>query len=193
MKTRNVPKYRENPFLSEVAENIQTRYKKIAVKNNESLAIINKDTGELHGAAGFWYKEETEKERFVKLYADGVAGIMGLKNPGKKVFRLLYNQLLGHKDRTEISLYYDSLSDDEKKGLGKRTFVSGITELINARFIAESIIPARYFINPAFIYNGDRLAIIKEFVLKKDDKPQEKIENQDEPMDLFELEGKPAK
>lgn len=179
MKSRNVPKYKENPFLKEVAENMRTGYKKIAVKNNESLAIIDQNTGELHGAAGFWYKEEIERSQFVKFYANGLAGILGLKNPGKKVFMLLYNQLLGHPGKTEISLYYDSLSDEEKKGLGKRTFSNGVTELINAHFIAAAITPARYFINPAFIFNGDRLALIKEFVLK-DDKPKE------EQLSLFE-------
>lgn len=173
MKIRKTPKFRENPFLKEVVETAKIGYKRIASKDNADLAIINRVTGELTGAAGLWYKQEVEKTEFVKIYADGLASLLGLKNPGKKVFTLVYNQLFGHPGRTEIALYYDALNDEEKKGLGKRTFTNGITELIEAKFIAESIIPAHYFINPNYIFNGNRIAIIKEFILKDSEKPVE--------------------
>lgn len=168
-KRRNTPRYRENPFLKEVAEHTQTGYKKIASKDNSALVVMNKETGELQGAAGIWYKEEVERNQFVKLYSDGVAAILGLKSPGKKVFRLVYNQLYGKDgmDKTEIILNYDMLSDDEQQLLSRRTFVSGVTELIKSKFIAESYVPTYYFINPSYIFNGNRMAIVKEYIMKE--------------------------
>ena len=134
MKRRKVPKYKENPFIKDVAEHTQIGYKKIASKDNSALVVMNKETGELQGAAGIWYKEEVERNQFVKLYSDGVAAILGLKSPGKKVFRLVYNQLYGveGKNKTEIILNYDMLSEDEQKLLSRSTFERGISELIKA-------------------------------------------------------------
>ena len=39
--------------------------------------------------------------------------------------------------------------------------------LIKAEFIAETLVPSYYFINPTYLYNGDRLALVNEYVLKK--------------------------
>ena len=171
-RRRKVPKYKENPFLKDVVEKSQTGYKKIASKDNNALVVMNAETGELQGAAGIWYKEEVERSQFVKLYSDGVAAILGLKSPGKKIFRIVYNQLYGMdgKNKTEIVLNYDMLSDEEQSLVSRRTFTSGVSELIAAGFIAETYVPTYYFINPAYIFNGDRLAIVKEFTLKKEPK-----------------------
>lgn len=169
MKRRKVPKYKENPFIKDVAEHTQIGYKKIASKDNSALVVMNKETGELQGAAGIWYKEEVERNQFVKLYSDGVAAILGLKSPGKKVFRLVYNQLYGveGKNKTEIILNYDMLSEDEQKLLSRSTFERGISELIKANFIAETYVATYYFINPNYIFNGNRIAIVKEYILKR--------------------------
>lgn len=179
-RVRKVPKFRENPFLKEVVENAQLGYKRIASKDNVDLAIINKKTGELTGAAGLWYKEEVEKSQFLKIYADGLAGLLGLKSPGKKVFILVYNQLFGKVGKTEIVLHYEALSEDERKNISLRTFSSGVSELLKARFIAQSMVPSVFFINPNYIFNGNRIALIKEFVLKETEKPVESIESYSE-------------
>ncbi len=176
-RVRKVRRYRENPFLKEVVENAKIGYKRIASKDNADLAIINRSTGELTGAAGLWYRAEVEKTEFLKIYADGLAGILGLKSPGKKVFILLYNQLFGHIGKTEIVLHYEALTAEERKKISLRTFTSGVTELLKAKFIAQSMIPSVFFVNPNYIYNGNRIALIKEFVLKDSEKPVETPEN----------------
>ena len=38
-----------------------------------------------------------------------------------------------------------------------------MNELIDSKFIAESEATNLYFVNPAFIWNGNRLAFIKEY------------------------------
>jgi hypothetical protein len=169
MVRRNVPKYRENPFLEHTAEISVSGYKKIFSKQNKDMClVINPQDGDIK-PAGFYFRHEVEQNEFVKLYAEGVAALMGLKSPGKKVFQIVYNQLFGKegKDRTEIVLNYELLSDDEKKGISKRTFINGINELIQNKFIAESVVASFYFINTAYIYNGNRLAVVKEYIIKK--------------------------
>ena len=43
MKRRKVPKYKENPFIKDVAEHTQIGYKKIASKDNSALVVMNKE------------------------------------------------------------------------------------------------------------------------------------------------------
>ena len=113
----------------------------------------------------------------MKLYTEGAAALLNLNASGKKVFQIVYKQLYGKegKGRTEIVLNHELLSDEEKSSVSKRTFERGITELINAGFIAESIVPSYYYINTAYLYNGDRLALVNEYVIKKH--PKESFES----------------
>lgn len=71
------------------------------------------------------------------------------------------------KNKTEIILNYDMLSEDEQKLLSRSTFERGISELIKANFIAETYVATYYFINPSYIFNGNRIAIVKEYILKR--------------------------
>ncbi|HGM9714308.1 hypothetical protein R5R67_18495 [Acinetobacter sp. OYA S30] len=40
-------------------------------------------------------------------------------------------------------------------------------ELIKKDFIAETTIQNCYFLNPDYIFNGDRLSFVKSFILKE--------------------------
>jgi len=50
-----------------------------------------------------------------------------------------------------------------------------MTNLIEKKFIAESQIQSLYFINPDFIFNGDRLSLVKTFIkVDRGELPQKK-------------------
>ena len=57
------------------------------------------------------------------------------------------------------------LSDEQQTQLSLRTFQCGITDLLKHEFIAETMQTGVYFVNPTYIFNGDRLALVKEFIL----------------------------
>lgn len=178
------PRFKENPFLNETTKDIVTGKKKIySPVDSNKFMITNVATGEVI-PAGIYCQKEVEKSEFVKLYAKGAAAIMGLKSAGIKVFQIMYGQLLGRdgKDKTEIILNYDILDEDIKKWISYRTFVRGIGELVKARFIAETYAAGYYFVNPAFIYNGNRLLIAEDYILKEDktEKPVEVVQDYSE-------------
>lgn len=169
MARRNIPKYRENPFLEHTAEISTSGYRKIfSEQRSDMMLVVDPDDGDIK-PAGFYYRREVEQNEFVKLYAEGVGALMGLNNAGKKVFQLVYGQLHGKegKGRTEIVLNYEILTDEQRKFVSRRTFYNGINDLIRAKFIAESVVACYYFINPAYIFNGDRLAVVKEYIIKQ--------------------------
>ena len=170
MARRKVPRYRANPFLEHTAEISNRGYKRIFGKDDNNKYLVVNPDGEAR-PAGFYFKREVEKNEFVKLFAEGVGALMGLNNAGKKVFQILYGQIVGEKgkDKTEIILNYELLTDEEREFISKRTFYNGINDLIRTGFIAESYVASYYFINPAYIFNGDRLAVVNEYVMKQND------------------------
>lgn len=169
----NIQRFEENPFLKEVAEVAKTGKKKVFGDGNDKFMITDTSTGEIV-PAGIYFQKEVEKSEFVKLYAEGAAAIMGLKSPGKKVFQIMYGKLLGAdgKDKTEIVLNYEMLGNDVKKWISRPTFFRGLNELIQAKFLAQTLVASVYFINPTFIFNGNRLLIAKAYTLKETHEPK---------------------
>lgn len=170
----NIQKFEENPFLKDVTETTKIGKRKVFGDTKDKFMITNTTTGEsVPVPAGIYFNREVDKSEFVKLYAEGAAAIMGLKSPGKKVFQIMYGKLLGEegKDKTEIVLNYDLLDGEIKKWISRPTFFRGITELLKARFLAQTYMAGYYFINPCFIYNGNRLLIAKAYTIKDENEP----------------------
>ncbi len=171
---RNSQKYSENPFLQHTTEIIAHGTRKVySPLDKDKFMITDMGTGEVI-PAGIYFQKEVEKSEFVKLYAEGAAAIMGLKSAGKKVFQIMYGRLLGAegKDKTEILMNYDMLPEEVKHWISRATFDRGINELLKAGFLAQTYAPGYFFINPAFIYNGNRLLIAKAYTLKEEPKEQ---------------------
>lgn len=169
MRRRAVPKYRENPFLEHTTEISVSGYKPVYSSPDGSRAIVDRVTGEFEGSVGFFYKKEVDKTEFVKLYAEGVAAVMKLQSCGKKVFQLIYEQLYGSKGvgATKVDLTYEMLTDEQQSRMSKATYKRGINDNLKHGVIAETYTPGVYFINPAYIFNGDRLALVRQYVLAK--------------------------
>jgi hypothetical protein len=47
--------------------------------------------------------------------------------------------------------------------MSKASFMKGMKELIIKEFIAESMVQNKYYLNPDYMWNGDRLAFVKEY------------------------------
>ena len=145
----------------------------ITAKGDENKKfIVSPNTGEIEGYSGFYTRQEVDKTHFLKLYLDGIKALTGLSTAGMKVFMLVYNKVTSNEgfNKDIIMLNYEMLSDDEKKKFSLRTFQRGITDLINLEFLAETMQSGVYFINPTYIYNGNRLAIVNEYILKSQPK-----------------------
>jgi len=173
LSKRGFEKYTKNPFLPETVENTKNGIKKIAGSQKDRMMIVNQNTGELvSSGVGFWQTQEVDKTQFLKIYINGVKAITELSSAGGKVFEILYRELQSHKDKDQIYLGYKTI-DQEITPISRATFNRGMTNLIEKKFIAESQIPSHYFINPDFIFNGDRLSLVKTFIKVDKVKPKE--------------------
>ncbi|WP_312738058.1 replication/maintenance protein RepL [Atlantibacter hermannii] len=163
---RGFERFTSNPFLPAASENTKTGVKRITGSQKDRMMVINQNTGEVvSGGVGFWHCKEVDRSQFLKLYINGVKAISGLSAAGTKVFEILYRTMQEHKDKDQIYLSFNSINQDITK-ISRATFSRGVTDLIKNKFIAESQIPSLYFINPDFIFNGDRLSFVNEYILK---------------------------
>jgi len=173
---REVARYKQNPWLEKAAMQTALGTRIITAKgDNDRKLVISESTGEIQGLTGFYTRIKTDKTHFLKIYADGIRALTGLSTAGMKVFIVLYDIVTADKGygKDTVMLNYEMLNEEQQKQFSLRTFQRGITDLIAHEFIAETMQSGVYFVNPTFIFNGDRLALVKEFVLE--DKPTKKL------------------
>lgn len=165
---RGLERYKTNPFVKHVAANASVGTKRISNKTGDRMMIISEETGEILAPAGFHEIVEVDKSQFVKLFKNGVKAFKGLTNTGAKVFSVLYDEIQKNPSQDYVYLSFSEINQDTDP-MSDRTFFRGITELLETKFIAESMTIGKFFVNPDFLWNGNRLAFIKEYRLKSID------------------------
>ncbi len=171
---RGFKRYKENPSLPKASENSRTGTRRISNTKGDKMLIISQDTGEIVAPAGFHEIFEVDKTQFVKLYINGVKAFQGLSSSGAKVFELIYVLVQGSPGADEIALHY-SVVEKLKLDMSPATFKRGMRELLEKQFIYESTTPNLYWLNIDYLFNGNRLAFIKEFRLKEKQKAVKRI------------------
>lgn len=166
MSRRGVEKHTQNPFIGDAVANTKTGVKRISNKGGDRMMVVSESTGEIVAPAGFWQAQEVDKSQFVKLYVNGVKALKDLTGAGTKVFELLYLEVQKNIGKDAVWLSF-AMIDQEVSKISRTTFFKGMKELVEKGFVAESIVQNRYFINPDYMWNGDRLAFVKEYRLKK--------------------------
>jgi hypothetical protein len=160
LSRRGLVQHQTNPFVSNTL--VTSKTKKITNKKGDMM-IVNDGTGEIVApAAGFWMAEEIDSTKFVKLYINGVKAFKELTSAGTKVFEVLYLEVQKGIGKDVIWLSFSEI-DQSITPMGKATFMRGMRELIEKDFLAESTTQSKYFLNPDFLWNGDRLAFVKEY------------------------------
>lgn len=184
---RGVALYETNPFMP--GTSVQTKTRRVTNKRGDMM-LVSANTGEVQAPiAGFWEAQEVDSTKFIKLFVNGVKALAELTNPGTRVFELLYIEMQSNIGKDQIYLSYSGL-DKNLKSISRSTFSRGLAELIEKRFIAAMPAVGWYWINPDFMWNGDRLAFVKEFRRAPSRPKAEPIDTKT--MDMFaELESQP--
>lgn len=173
MNTELIPvskaeKHETNPFFEPVTKIDKGRRTIIAGHTKDIL--VNSDTGEVSGVSLLHRYKEVDKESFVKLYIGEVSALFDLSKTGLKVFGYVLTALRVNK--AEIYLHIPDLM--EYCGYKQKNQVyKGLSELITNKIIAQSTRPGIWYINPTIVFNGDRIAFIKEYRLIEN--PQQKL------------------
>lgn len=116
----------------------------------------------IHQSNPFVYPEMVETStKFVKLYPDGVRALRRMNSAGTKVFELLWFEARDNMGKDEIFLSFSRVNQ-EVTPIGKSTFMRGMAELIASGFLAPTLVQGWYWLNPYYIWNGDRRAFLKK-------------------------------
>lgn len=163
---RGLTRYRENPFVEVASSSTKTRAKKITNTSGDRLMVVSEQSGEIIAPAGFWHTQEVDKTQFVKLYINGVKAFKELTAAGTKVFEQLYLGVQKNIGKDQVYLSFPSI-DQAASQISEATFYRGMRELVEKGFIAESIETNIYYVNPDYLWNGDRLAFVKDYRLRQ--------------------------
>ena len=176
-------RYKTNPFLKDMVVPVQDRKVRLSILGKDDNILVNQNTGEIHGTHVTTYKR-VDGEQFVKLFTANIALTFDLSAAGIKAFNVLLwvvqNNAIS-KDEVDLDSFVlnDFLELHKDKTpplrLSLATFKRGINELERAQIIAKTLRQGRYFINPNFVFNGDRIAFTTLIERKsaKEEKQQE--------------------
>jgi hypothetical protein len=161
---RGFPVYRTNPSVPST-NGMPTRNKRFHVPGGKGSMIVDNSTGELKGIGGmgFWWDEEVDRTRFVKMFLDGIKQAAGLSKTGIQVFELVYHEMQANPGSDEIKLNQYVAKDH---GMHDRAYQRGVRELLEKEFLYRSPSDGVFFVNIRFMFNGDRLAFVKSYHLK---------------------------
>jgi len=157
-KRGGVTLYETNPFMVEMA----TKTRRVTNRRGDMM-LVSSETGEIQSnVAGFWEGEEVDSTKFVKLFVQGVKALKELTGAGTKVFEVLYLQVQEAIGKDKIYMSLGSV-DQALTPMSEATYTRGMRELTQKGFIAATPNIGLYWLNPSFVWNGDRLAFVKEY------------------------------
>lgn len=162
---RGVVLYETNPFIATTATNTKHGVKRITNRTGDKMLVVSENTGEVFGGAGFWQAQDVDKTQFVKLYVNGVKAFKDLTGAGTKVFEVFYLEVQKQIGKDRVYLSYSALNH-EITPMSSATYDRGMRELLEKKFLAPTMIQGWFYINPDYVWNGDRLAFVKEYRVK---------------------------
>ncbi len=174
-------RYKINPFLEGMEIPVKGKQVKLSRLGKDSDVLVNQNTGEVHGTHVTTVKR-VDSEQFVKLFGANIALTFDLSSAGIKAFNVLIwvvqNSAISKDEIDFDNLVLDDFLESHKENkvplrLSLATFKRGINELERAQIVAKTLRKGRYFINPNFVFNGDRIAFTT--VIERD-KCSERIE-----------------
>lgn len=177
-------RYKENPFLEGMVVPVKGKQVRLSRLGRDDNILVNQNTGEVQGTHVTTYKR-VDSEQFVKLLTANIGLTFELSSAGIKAFGVLVwsvqNSALS-KDEVDLDtlvleafLQCQVSASKQPLRLSLATFKRGLNELEKAKIIAKTMRQGRYFINPNFVFNGDRIAFTtvierKNTIEKQEDK-----------------------
>jgi hypothetical protein len=171
LNKKDAPRYQANPFMGEV--HIRKGSKKLTV--GRAGALVNTDTGEINATEISMIKQ-VDRTEFVKLFAEGVKRFFELSPSGAKLLAYVLKVVQEVPGTDRISLHFMDYMErfpGDQNGMKKTTFYRGFTELLSKGFIAQSVVPNLYYINPKLFFNGDRAKFVTEYRINEETRTKE--------------------
>ena len=139
-------KYETNPFIK------SDRQITIQGRTKETIKLISKHADDNQPL--ICKHTIVEEEQFIKLYTQHIDQWLNLTKKAQAVLKYIIKNLKPNKDKITINI--NTLSDYTKYN-SYGPLYSGINELIEAQLLSRTRHELVYYINPNFIFNGNRI------------------------------------
>ncbi|MEY0016960.1 replication/maintenance protein RepL [Providencia manganoxydans] len=155
-------RYEQNPFVENMVIPLGRKAIRISRLGKDDNVIVNHQTGEVSGTHIATYKK-VDAQQFVKLFTENIGMAFNLKSSGIKALMVLMfvvQRSALNKDMVNLDSYTlkDFLKENENTKLSMTTFRRGLVELEESKIIAKALRKGHFYINPNFVFNGDRIA-----------------------------------
>lgn len=159
----SLQRHKTNPFLSDMLIPVKNKQVRLSKLGEDDHVLVNQSTGEVSGTHVTTYRK-VDGEQFIKLFTANIALTFNLSAAGIKTFNVVMWCVQHHAisrdmivlDHMTLDEFLESQELDLKLSLA--TFKRGLNELEKAKIIAKSMRKGFYYINPNFVFNGDRIA-----------------------------------
>ena len=151
-----------NPFMDEAIIEGKFKDKKAYKGKNVSNIITNDGTIEEETTMVFSAAKEVDSSLFIKIFLNNVNVLFNLNKSGQKVLAWIIQEklLIKNSDIVHITLKHFTMSS----AYSRRVYYAGIPNLLENRILAKKgISNDTYFLNPAVIFNGNRIACINTY------------------------------
>lgn len=160
-KRRGLTVYEANPYL--VHGIVKGRTKRITNKRGDMLVMG--ETGEVVTGptiAGIWQAHEVDDAKFIKVFSAAMGQFFGFSKAGIHMFQVLVSEV--QKNINTDRLYF-SFKKLEREGMqmSQATFTRGMRELMTQKFLAPTPEIGWFWLNPAYMWNGDRFHFVQEY------------------------------
>lgn len=157
-----------NPFINEdFVDHINKvsglKAQRFETKKGLSLVTKHGETLSDDNNALIMHQRRVDREEFTKVFANAMKGI-GLSRRSSSLILYIAAQL--NKDDTYVNLHQDILC--ELMDISKATFYRALFDLIQHNVIARTRYPYKFYINPLFIFNGNRLTVVQQYIKSYD-------------------------
>ena len=176
-------KYDTNPFVSEDRFVVPTRRssgEKIITAQGPVNLHIGDETVE---AAQITTVREVDTDVFVKLFVSQIRTFFDLPPGALKLFLILL-RIVGKPEFKNIdrivlneNIAREVAQEYGQPPLSKSSYFRALNDLIGAGFIAPASVAPMYYINPALLFNGNRVRFVTELRKKSQPETTEAIEN----------------
>ncbi|MDN7678016.1 MULTISPECIES: hypothetical protein [Burkholderia cepacia complex] len=167
--------YSENPSIAQAMINTKKGIKPIFSNNSQtSIAIQEETEDDLKSIVlDFTTKKIVDKDQFIKIYIHSFPVLAELKNSTKILFQYILMSLSEQVGKDQLYLSYASYVEFVEKyplltKVSRATYFNCLNELLENNILYKSKLTNIYFINIAYVFNGDRLRFITEYQIKKE-------------------------
>lgn len=159
-QTKNLseyPKHFQNPFV----KNLVIKKRDKTVSFSRGLTLKDSDTDKEYETQMIHIRRKVDNEQFIKLFNVQLKAILGLSDCSLKVFMFMISYL--QVNNGEVFFDYEQCLEITAYR-SHDTVYRALAELIANGMIARTKYHNKYFINPEFVFNGDRLVIVNDYL-----------------------------